>query len=393
MSGEPSQGMQMGLGRQVGGHSKGAIKRGTNRQLAPGVRGYSSIPSKYETIINVGNKAPDGFACRTHRFDETENDLPGPGSYIQAGQGQMLIDSDSISKKGYGSGFVSKDRRFKRQQEFFNVPGPGAYEGARVVLRHQEHKDFNRAGNTHMFMNKLTDVGPPLEPKINKKEDPGPGEYNPDLKGTTNYTEKFISSNFKSTSSRLGGDKEEKLAKSMPSPGSYNVNIINTSFRPPKLPSAAFRDTSQRVDVTGVAGPSRKNTGAPSIIYNDVDGLNLEANPGPGEYWYEKEDLSNRLLGGMAGRSSAAFSTTKTDRFGRPNEKRTSTMLTPGPGSYESKSGLNPNGTSGAFQSTSLRTDAFGQGNPSAMPPGPAFYHPAVNDKKSFHLNARKRWM
>ena len=49
--------------------------------------------------------------------------------------------------------------------------------------------------------------------KVSKKEDPGPGAYNPDLRGTTNYIEKVISSNFKSTSSRLGGDKEDKLAR------------------------------------------------------------------------------------------------------------------------------------------------------------------------------------
>ena len=26
-------------------------------------------------------------------------------------------------------------------------------------------------------------------------------------------------------------------------------------------------------------------------------------------------------------------------------------------------------------------------------PPGPAFYNPSIVDKKTFHLNARKRWM
>jgi len=40
-------------------------------------------------------------------------------------------EGDSISKKGYGNGFVSKDRRLPRDaNEYFRGPGPGAYEGA-----------------------------------------------------------------------------------------------------------------------------------------------------------------------------------------------------------------------------------------------------------------------
>ena len=36
------------------------------------------------------------------------------------------------------------------------------------------------------------------------------------------------------------------------------------------------------MDISGAAGSSRKNTGAPSIIYNDVDSYNLEVGRGLG---------------------------------------------------------------------------------------------------------------
>jgi len=65
-----------------------------------------------------------------------------------------------------------------------------------------------------------------------------------------------------------------------------------------------------------------------------------------------------------------------------------------------SKSGLNNNGASGAFKSTSDRPDPTHYRTPEergwkaeALPPGPAFYKPADAGRKSFHLNVCKRFV
>ena len=67
--------------RQVGGigGTVGALKRGSTRDhlSEPGTKGHSSIPSKYETLINVNAKAQDGFGSRTYRLEGHDVDTPG----------------------------------------------------------------------------------------------------------------------------------------------------------------------------------------------------------------------------------------------------------------------------------------------------------------------------
>jgi hypothetical protein len=44
---------------------------------------------------------------------------------------------ESMSKKGYGNGFISKLKRFKEGKDFgffLNMPGPGAYKTDRNAL-------------------------------------------------------------------------------------------------------------------------------------------------------------------------------------------------------------------------------------------------------------------
>jgi hypothetical protein len=55
-----------------GGGTAGALKRGVNPH-----KSSSSIPSKYETVINTGSKAMDGFGSRTYRMTESDADMPG----------------------------------------------------------------------------------------------------------------------------------------------------------------------------------------------------------------------------------------------------------------------------------------------------------------------------
>lgn len=55
-----------------GGGTSGALKRGST-----GAKTTNSIPSKYETLINTGAKAKDGFGSRTYRSTDSDSDMPG----------------------------------------------------------------------------------------------------------------------------------------------------------------------------------------------------------------------------------------------------------------------------------------------------------------------------
>lgn len=372
------------LGRQVGGRLTGMLKRGTTRVVS--TRAHSSIPSKYETIINVGPKAKDGFSSRTTRFVETENDLPGPGNYHV--EGTLETQSDSIGRKGYGSGFVSKDRRFPEGARFVG-PGPGAYhDPAKATI---VSKTFNRAPTSAVFAKKSENVGPPLEPKVAKRSSPGPGEYNPSSIGS----ERTVYSNFRSRSSRFGAGPS--ASRTVPAPGSYNVNEIDTSFRtqPGDHPTAAFLDTAGRSQVE--PGARTMVVGAPNIIYGDEEDTQaLVTSPGPGQYEYDQGNVGSRLAERQAGKTSSMFSRMQVDRFGVPIEPRVNRGCVPGPGAYEAPGTIGTRGVSGAsaFVSTTGREiDRIMTVGALNKPPGPAFYNPIHVDKKSFHLNGRKLWM
>lgn len=73
---------------------------------------------------------------------------------------------------------------------------------------------------------------------------------------------------------------------------------------------------------------------------------------------------------------------------------RVKEFTVPGPGEYSSIPGAlsGKRAVTGPFRSTSHRPDPSGQ-KAEALPPGPAFYKPATVGKKSFHLNAHKRFV
>mmetsp|Transcript_1731 Transcript_1731/g.3908 ORF Transcript_1731/g.3908 Transcript_1731/m.3908 type:complete len:398 (+) Transcript_1731:261-1454(+) len=379
--------------RQAGGEggTVGALKRGSTRDYLSGApKSHSSIPSKYETLINVNAKAPDGFGGRTYRLDSRDADTPGPGTYVGS-VALMVKRTDSLSKKGYGNGFVSKERRLPRDpNEYFRGPGPGQYEGARLIV-----SDFNRAKTTGSFARPLDNVGPPLEPKMDKRAGPGPGQYTPALRGGA-----AINSAFRSGTDRFGiGGRSASAAASLPSPGTYNVHVVDSAFRPDKAaPSAAFNSKSQRSQL-GASTGRKVGGGAPSIIYasDEAEGLLAAggASPGPGQYGYgfDREETAYRLLLQRAGKSSAAFARTHEDRFGRSTLNRVKEFKVPGPGTYGAKSGLNKHrAVTGVFKSTSDRSDPVAHAE--ALPPGPAFYKSeGPVGKKSFHLNSLKRFV
>jgi hypothetical protein len=80
-------------------------------------------------------------------------------------------------------------------------------------------------------------------------------------------------------------------------------------------------------------------------------------------------------------------------RFGRSTLNRVKEFTIPGPGEYKAGSALTDSrAVTGPFKSASTRPDPNGN-KAELLPPGPAFYKPASVSKKSFHLNAHKRFV
>jgi hypothetical protein len=60
-----------------------------------------------------------------------QNELPGPGQYHKVPTlVRTTVDSGSVSRLGYSTGFVSKTKRFNDRVRDA-VPGPGAYQPPR----------------------------------------------------------------------------------------------------------------------------------------------------------------------------------------------------------------------------------------------------------------------
>lgn len=111
------------------------------------------------------------------------------------------------------------------------------------------------------------------------------------------------------------------------------------------------------------------------------------ANPGPGQY-----DLPTSSLQATVYRRSPQFFDSNHDRFGKvvAGAAPHTTMVTPGPGSYIRDGDPKTAVISGSvFMSGTARGANGGRD----VIPGPAYYTPAPEQKKSFHLNARQRWV
>jgi hypothetical protein len=111
----------------------GELKKGVTAN-AYVKKGVGSVPSKFETIlyppINSNISKMKGFGSKVGRFgpactSQDASEEPGPGNYITTGN-SMNITSDSMSRKGYGNGFISKSIRFPdNAYQSYWQPGPG----------------------------------------------------------------------------------------------------------------------------------------------------------------------------------------------------------------------------------------------------------------------------
>ncbi len=155
---------------------------------------------------------------RTQRFSAQPVDQPGPGTYNpNKGDSGLINSSNSISRKGYGSGFVSREDRFARTflsataaADNMARPGPGHYDSGSATAAFPSTSatgDISSSASVSMrrpvpgvgfsSSSRCSRVPPSLEevkasgnhavPKSDpmyfstSQETPGPGAYEPTL--------------------------------------------------------------------------------------------------------------------------------------------------------------------------------------------------------------------
>uniref|UniRef100_K3XAZ8 Uncharacterized protein n=1 Tax=Globisporangium ultimum (strain ATCC 200006 / CBS 805.95 / DAOM BR144) TaxID=431595 RepID=K3XAZ8_GLOUD len=271
------------------------------------------------------------------------------------------MDSGSVSRLGYSTGFVSKTKRFSdRVKEV--VPGPGEYQPARADRRPQ-----NRKYGMSSFAN--TPKAFTSNQATSAAEIPGPADYN------TAQTSSTLAHNIARAAFSSKVTRGFAPSTDVAAPGQYDNPIqLSQSLRKQHgSPQSIFKSVSKRLD-----------SGATFT-------------PGPGAYNAEDAECALRYDWIAKAHTSAAFQAGNLDRFGRmPGKATLDSEL--GPGSYKSESLVDSlskkAGSSNVFRSKTSRGEGFGgHAQKSGDAPGPAFYHPSTPDRRSHLLNANKKWL
>ncbi|KAH9086162.1 hypothetical protein LEN26_020399 [Aphanomyces euteiches] len=341
--------------RQVGTKATGQLKKGAGAMHhSAAERAPSSIPSKFETILNMGERESNAFGCRTNRFGDVENEQPGPGAYYKPPS--MVVTratSGSVSKKGMGTGFVSKVKRFN-DHNYDPIPGPGQYSA-----RLSEKASFNRRIGLSSFA--------PAERPTNQttNDAPGPGEYEQAANAFEAHEQKGSRSVFASRTNRGFIPRVEG-----PAPGQYeNLLALERGIaKSQRQTQSIFKSTVRRVETPKAAVP------------------------GPGAYGVEvaKRNLRNDTI--AQAQASSMFVKGATDRFGRSLEHKAEIFEVPGPGAYE-RTAPPTNASAKASLSVFKSSVARGHVDRTSKAPGPAFYKPASPTKRSHLLNSSKKWL
>lgn len=266
-------------------------------------RAAASIPSKFETTLNVGQRERDAFGGRTVRFEGSVSglvgDTPGPGSYRCPSS--MVRSSEtcgSVSALGYGVGFVSKSGRFGPDRDArvaAALPGPGQYNAEL-----SRSSWFSRAGMSAAFapVRRFRDGDAGVTP--------GPASYAPEASRILSAPRAGGAvSAFRSGVQR---GSYAPVSSAGPAPGTYDVTRVPGATASVER-SAVFRSRCER---------GRE-------LYSSACAM---AQPGPGAYEVTSPGGSRATVRDM-------FGSTGLDRFGRPVLRRTVDDSVPGPGAYD----------------------------------------------------------
>ena len=298
-----------------------------------------SIPSRRRISPKKVRSVPKAFGVQSRRFDHPENTAPGPGQYHKP---ETLVREmktcGSVSKLGYGVGFISKVKRFQTSQDEELLPGPGSYQLPPSSIKAATPRPQTLPSTT--------------KPLNNVDHSPGPGEYSPKLI----HRRLGITSSFSTTKTDHAVSKEDT-----PPPGSYYKPLkASTSHSA----AAAFRSKAKRGTAFGKV-----------------------ATPGPGQY---DQTTGTSKPDGEQG-PSRLFAPTNLDRFGEPYERKSMTSKVPGVGHYPTHT---PKRLGKQIASSFVSKSKRGFEASAKAPPGPAYYTPQqVLNKRSHLLNTGQHWV
>ncbi|GMH36911.1 hypothetical protein BSKO_04784 [Bryopsis sp. KO-2023] len=340
-------------------------------------KAVSSIPSKFNTILNKNIREFDGFGTRTARFSGQEKDIkeaPGPGTYH--GEKSFVWDHESLSSKGYGA-FLSKDKRLK-SKPMATSPGPGQYS---ATHDHLATKNFNRASVTSAFHDKINPS--PVQEPVDVT--PGPGSYD-SIKMRSGADVVWRKGGCRAPFVAIARRQDKPMTGSGPSPGTYN---LTKSWEVAEKQSTLFKKS------TGRGGfDCNEGKGTPTIVLGGSHGSQeVDLTPGPAAYDMNYAKSIERGMDLTCNRKSSMFITPEqAERRGMIFKRRNKKPI-PGPGTYDTARLESPRkNISSPFMSKVEKIAARNNGVSRASP-GPAFYTPPVQQKKSFHLNARHRFL
>jgi hypothetical protein len=342
----------------------------------------ASIPSRFETILNTGVRENDAFGRRTYRFNEAENEMPGPGTY-KARVSALKTHSDcSFSKKG-GSQFIHKVG-FGDEAPVVPTPGPGAYNVADFTAQLSAGSGPNKKTSAVFAAPTAKYIIRVARPAV---ENPGPGTY-------------FRESNLKVPCAALTSRNPRRMvtapanAAAAIGPGDYQTEqtMSTIKVRDPLKMSCFARSAVGRFGQSAAAGRLFP-TVLPPILQAGAHESREDVPKVVAEIAHPGETSPGRT--GMAAPSSKPkpsymFSETNLDRFGRPVVQYTVKEVDRlGPGSYELEQKPKRMLISSSWAlSGSTRDDIKDR----YQPPGPAYYTPKPVASQVSHRAALPVW-
>ncbi|KAL6748265.1 hypothetical protein V8C86DRAFT_2883199 [Haematococcus lacustris] len=371
----------------------------------PPLRGPSSIPAKFETLLFTGPREKKGFGSEGRRFQDNEGDTPGPGTYQPcptsqkggaATQGPTFeFHHDSISKRGFGP-MASKDARFERKTKYTG-PGPGQYKPRAPDLMGAD-KYFNQAGATASFH---PHQYPPNATAAREEAGlPGPGAYNPSETRTGQKVDLLAAPQTHRSAFKAGGHKLAILGNlESPPPTKYQLGDPWEGGLGKNAASGSKAGTSS------FAGRSMTSLNAiPTIMFLQdaapgTGKAGADSSPGPGSYDPGPAPLAKP----SALKPTAAFTAHDfIDRFGKSIQP-----LPEAPGPVDYSMGGSTRSAEQHAGRQQLRSPGPGVGAPFkslsrghadydmkelARAPGPAYYSPKTTlmDHQSHHIRSKK---
>eukprot|EP00668_Euglena_longa_P000222 GGOE01000306.1.p1 GENE.GGOE01000306.1~~GGOE01000306.1.p1 ORF type:complete len:394 (-),score=76.35 GGOE01000306.1:564-1745(-) len=385
------------VGRTSGKATAGRLRMGPIVNTAQPQR--ATIPAKFETILNTGSRERDGFNRRTHRFDDPDDELPGPGAYHTLSPLIRDPSGEHTSKRGTAAFAFTEKRFYEAPRPTFVTPGPGKYvDTSEPPFRFLDTSKGISVKGTSSFALPASKAAVPRQ----QLQLPGPGQY--DVAAMANAKAQAQSAIFKSQTNRTGFEQAAKV--DVPGPGAYSDGLLKFN----SVTQVADAIQSRPALVNNPLDPEHPRPAPPTTnavfrSQTDRDGKRLPRDqfldplhlpPPPGKppslgCSVLREELSPNVAD-KPPRPSSVFAPTLLDRFGNLTTLHTPEPRgSPGPGEYGELPRKSKMLISSSWALSGV--DRFDNNRDRYKPPGPAFYDPRPLSKSNFRDVSKRQWV